>query len=159
MVNTIAFFSLEEFTNSISVVRTGLLRELVMPLFPFEYTDVFNFHHIATHFLPSVFLFVRIWWMRFWLEFYFSRQAFYPCVVYPNLCCPQSPIFQCIMLSTFLRKLGNVNSQLNLSHRNIRAFWRLLWSHAQLLLLIKEARGANASVACCLREILFSLFV
>jgi len=60
VANIIAFVSLEEFTNTVSVVRTGLLRELIMPLFPFEYTDVFNFHHIAPHFLPSVVLFVRI---------------------------------------------------------------------------------------------------
>lgn len=90
LVNTIAFFSLEEFTNNISVVRTGLLRELVMPLFPFEYTGVFNFHHIATHFLPSVFLFVRIQWMRFWLEFYFSGQAFYP------ECCLSKPLLSTV---------------------------------------------------------------
>lgn len=92
-----------------------------MPLFSFEYTDVFNFHHIAPHFLPSVFFFVRMQRMRLWLEFCFSRQTFY------TECCLSKPLlstvsdFQYIILSTSMRKLGNMNSQLNLSCRDLRA--------------------------------------
>lgn len=53
--NTIAFCGWGEFADTISAVRTGPLRELVMPLFPSGYADGFNFHHIAPHFLPSGF--------------------------------------------------------------------------------------------------------
>lgn len=117
----VALFSFKEFTHTISVVRTVLLRERVIVLFAFEYADVFNVLHITPHFLPTVFSFMKIHSMRFWLEFYFSRQTFY------TECCLSKPLlftgsdFQHILLSTSMRKLGNMNRQLNLSYGDLRA--------------------------------------
>lgn len=91
--NIIAFCSWGEFANTVSAGRTGLLRELLMPLFPSEYADGFNFHHIAPHFLPSGF---PLWRSREQGSGWNFISPGRPCtlsVVSPNLCCSQALIF------------------------------------------------------------------
>lgn len=159
--NIIAFCSWGEFANTVSAGRTGLLRELLMPLFPSEYADGFNFHHIAPHFLPSGF---PLWRSREQGSGWNFISPGRPCtlsVVSPNLCCSQALIFSTWWnINTSMRKLGNVSSQLDLSHRNLRAPWRLLWWYSQLFLFsLKQTEVPVSELPAVSEKLILSLIV
>lgn len=149
-----------EFANTISAVRTGLLRELLNAFVSFWAGWWFSFSSHSSSLSPLWILFVRIQGERFWLQFDFSRQTLHTeCCLSKALLFPGSD-FQYTMLNTSMRKLGNVSAELGLSHRNLRAPWRLLWWSSQLFLLsLKQTEVPVSEFPAVSEKLILSLIV